>query len=504
MNRPDNHYDIILAGGGFAGALTALALKECNFKVCLIEKGSHPRFAIGESSTPIADMILRSLASKYNMPWLFAFSRYGSWQKAHPEIVCGIKRGFSYFKHSPGKSFETDAAHCNELLVAASISDEMSDTNWLRADFDAFLITQVQAAGIDYFDNTEIRSAKRKENQWTFTAAQNGNEIVLHSSFFIDASGSGALAEKLFSAQSSSESFLTNSFAVFSHFDNLSPWTDMLHQKNMDTADYPYYADNSALHHVLDEGWIWALRFNNNRTSWGFALNGNDTALQQMQKNEIWDTLCARYPDINHLLKDAVFSSQPGSIIRSGRLQRKLDIGFGEGWVAMPHTIGFVDPLFSTGIAYSLAGIERIVEILNAHRDFQEPLYEQLKAYEQVIFEELKLIDLLVAGCYHTMKHFSLFNAWSMLYFTFTIMYEQKRLKNIPVKYFLEAGNAEVQKISYTTYKELLEIIQQKIITQADIDAFTAKVRERIKPYNIAGLLNPSFKNMYHHTVAVL
>lgn len=504
MSQQSNHYDIVIAGAGFAGALTALCLNECGFKICLIEKGKHPRFAIGESSTPIADMILRSLSSKYNLPWLYDFSRYGSWQKKHPEIVCGIKRGFSYYKHYPGKEFSTNDNHINELLVAASVSDEMSDTNWLRSDVDAFLVTKVKEAGIDYFDETEITSGLRENKKWKLNVVHNNNTSIIHASFFIDASGGGMLADKLFSVKSLSENFLTNSFAVFSHFDNLPRWTDILCQKNIATGDYPYDADNSALHHVLDEGWIWQLRFNNNRTSFGFSLNGNRISLQKMPAIEVWNSMCAKYPDINYILKDAKLSIQPGSIIRSGRLQRKLETCFGDGWVAMPHTVGFVDALFSTGIAYSLAGIERIVEILSGNRNFQQPLYEQLKEYENIVFEELKLIDMLVAGCYKTMQYFPLFNAWSMLYFTFTIMYEQKRLKNLPVKYFLEANDSEVQRIAHTTYKEILALTAQQTLSQKNIDVFTNAVRERIKPYNIAGLLEPSSKNMYHHTIAEL
>ncbi len=449
-------------------------------------------------------MILRSLSSKYNLPWLYDFSRYGSWQKSHPGIVCGIKRGFSYYKHYPGKTFSTDENHINELLVAASVSDELSDTNWLRSDFDAFLVTKVKEACIDYFEETEITTATRENKKWLLNVNHNNNAFVIHSTFFIDATGSGILADKLFSVKSSADNFLTNSFALFSHFENLQRWMDILHKKNIATNDYPYDADNSALHHILDEGWIWQLRFNNGRASFGFALNGNDKWLQQMQATALWDELRKKYPDINFILKDAKLSMQPGKIIRTARLQRKMHTCFGEGWVAMPHTIGFVDPLFSTGIAYSLSGIERIVEILSANKNFQQPLYEPLKEYENIIFEELKLIDLLVAGCYLTMQHFRLFNAWSMLYFIFTIMYEQKRLKNMPVKYFLEAGNDDLKKIATLSYNELLLITQQETILRTDVDRFTNTIRERIKPYNTAGLLEPSFKNMYHHTVAKL
>ncbi|MEX0994056.1 MAG: FAD-dependent oxidoreductase, partial [Balneolaceae bacterium] len=99
--------DITIIGAGFAGSLAALCLNNAGFRVQLIEKDRHPRFAIGESSTPIADMILRKLSDEYSLPWLKNFSRYGSWQKQYPEVTCGIKRGFSYYRHERNQPFDT-------------------------------------------------------------------------------------------------------------------------------------------------------------------------------------------------------------------------------------------------------------------------------------------------------------------------------------------------------------------------------------------------------------
>jgi FADH2 O2-dependent halogenase len=506
-----NAYDIVIAGAGFAGSLAALALSNCGFKVCLMERGKHPRFAIGESSTPIADMILRELSVKYNLPWLYDFSRYGSWQKTHPEIVCGIKRGFSYYKHYPGKEFSTGAGHANELLVAASTNDAMSDTNWLREDFDAFLVSKLEEYNIGYLDLTEIISATRENSEWKVTINCAGNPGVIQSSFFIDATGSGVLADKLFSVKSSAAGFLTRSFAVFSHFDHFPRWTDILRERGVPQDDYPYDPDHSALHHVLDEGWAWALRFNNDRTSWGFVLDGGNHALQKMTAEEIWNALRAKYPDMDRILRNASFASRPGSLLQTPRLQRRLDKCFGDGWVAMPHTAGFVDPLFSTGIAYSLAGLEKILHILSTNRNFGPSLYEQLREYERAVFEELRLIDLLVYGCYRTMARFPLFNAWSMLYFTFTILQEQRRLQKPAAgqatqstECFLEADNPEVKAIAQATYKELLEITHRKRISSRDADRFTDAVRRRIQPFNTAGLLDPATGNMYRHSAVEL
>ena len=501
--KTSQEYDILIAGAGFAGSLIALILHDLGYKVCLVEKGRHPRFAIGESSTPIADMILRKLAVQYNLPWLADFSRYGSWQQAHPEIVCGLKRGFSYFKHYPEQEFSTDADHKNELLVAASTDNIQSDTNWLRADFDTFVVNKVKETGIDYFDLTEIVSAK-KDKLWDFTASTLSGDINIQSSFFIDSTGGGLLLEKVLGVKSISDDFLTNSFAVFSHFNGVKRWSDLLREASIPTEDFPYDPDNSALHQVLDEGWLWMLRFNDERTSFGFALDRHDKSLEALQTKQIWGDLLKKYPSINDIIKDASLHPQPEKIIQSGRLQRRLTRCFGDGWVALPHTAGFVDPLFSTGIAHSLAGIEKIAAIFSNDRSNEELLYQNLKTYEDGVFTEIELIDKLVAGCYKTMKYFELFNAWSMLYFAATITYEQQLLNGSLPGYFLKADDPYIQEIINLSYNELLAIIDNRQPIQDDIQTFTARIKDRIAPVNIAGLLDPALKNMYRHTAAKL
>jgi tetracycline 7-halogenase / FADH2 O2-dependent halogenase len=497
----DNYFDIIIAGAGFAGTITTLILNNLNFKVCLIEKGKHPRFAIGESSTPVADLLLREISSKYNLPWLYDFSRYGTWQATHPEIGCGLKRGFSFFKHHPGKDFTTDADHTSELLVAASTNDSQSDTNWLRADFDAFLAEKVKEAGIPYFDLAEIVAAKWTDG-WQIETVRHGDQKIIHASFFIDATGGGVLADRLFGIRSSADDFLTNSFAVFSHFDDVPRWTAQLNENGIPTEDFPYDPDNSALHQVLDEGWMWMLRFNDRRTSLGFALDMNKSTYPGFTAEQVWKDTLKRYPSLANIFDNIAVSSVPGRMIRSERLQRRLDKCYGPGWAALPHTIGFVDPLFSSGIAHTLSGIEKLVGNIRQNWNNKDSLYGGLEQYELAVFEELKLIDMLVAGCYKTMHCFELFNAWSMLYFAATIAHEQNLMQKKMQGYFLCADNSNIREMVQTSFTELEQIANNP--STEDIRLFTDRIRERIKPYNTAKLLNPSLKNMYRHTAANL
>ena len=57
--------DVAILGSGFAGSLTALILDRIGLSVVLLERRSHPRFAIGESSTPAADFVLADLVQLY-------------------------------------------------------------------------------------------------------------------------------------------------------------------------------------------------------------------------------------------------------------------------------------------------------------------------------------------------------------------------------------------------------------------------------------------------------
>lgn len=498
-----NPYDVLIAGSGFAGSLTALVLHQIGLKVCLLEKEQHPRFAIGESSTPVADMILRDLARTYDLPWLYSFSRYGSWQQSHPELVCGIKRGFSFFKHHPGTEFFTDSNHENELLVAASSDDILSDTNWLRADFDAFLVERVKESGIDYFDRSEIAGARR-DSLWEFTFNMGGESGTIRASFLIDATGSSTLLSRLLGVKSSPDGFQTHSFSVFSHFLQVPEWTGLLQEAGYPTRDYPYHADHSALNHILDEGWAWMLRFNDQRCSLGFVLDTRHSWFREPKADIIWQGIREKYPSINRILQGAVPADPPGKLMRTPRLQRRIDHGSGPGWTVLPHTAGFVDPLFSPGIAHSLSGVEKLARIFSQHWGTSGKLSQKLQEYEQSIFDELSLIDYLVSGCYRSMGHFDLFISWSMLYFALTLAHERERRDHGSLGNYLDAGNPQILKIVQDSYAGLLNLLHPAPASPQGIRQFDRWIREKIKPFDPGGLLEPAATNMYWHTAASL
>ena len=141
MTTENHRVDVTIIGSGFAGSILAWILANRGLRVALVDAARHPRFAIGESSTPIADMILRRLGRQYVLPDLESLSAWGSWQASHADITCGRKRGFSYYVHSPGRPYAETAPGERSLLVAASANDDVADTHWYRAEVDAFFFS---------------------------------------------------------------------------------------------------------------------------------------------------------------------------------------------------------------------------------------------------------------------------------------------------------------------------------------------------------------------------
>ena len=219
--------DVAILGSGFAGSLTALILDRLGLRPVLIDRGAHPRFAIGESSTPIADMILRDLADRYDLPRLKPLSTYGTWQDTYPHLVAGRKRGFSYFHHQPGQPFEPDPEHANELLVAASSDDYYSDTHWLRADVDAFFANEVRRTGILFFENTEITTL-HEEGTWRLVGQREEEPIEILADFLIDATGAAGIVPRALGLTDQSTPFRTCSRALFAHFAGVKRWHDMM------------------------------------------------------------------------------------------------------------------------------------------------------------------------------------------------------------------------------------------------------------------------------------
>ena len=488
-------FDVVILGAGFGGSLTALLLDRIGLSVALIDRGTHPRFSIGESSTPIADYLLQSLSEKYDLPQFRPFCKYGSWQQSYPHLACGIKRGFSYFSHEPQQKFQTKRDHGSELLVTANHSDEMADTHWYRAEVDQFFAEAVQKSKVVYLDQTEV--VFDRFDEWSITGERRGDRVDLQAAFLVDATGAAGIVPESLGIEQQTE-FQTNSMALYGHFKNVAPWSEILKRNQIDQSDYPFDCDSAALHHVLREGWMWQLRFNNGITSAGFVLDADQ---QEMSAEQHWSELLNRYPAIKSQFDGATIISPAAGICATKKLQRGWKLCAGENWALLPHTAGFIDPLHSTGIAHTLCGIERLVEILGKFWG-QAELSGALAEYSQTLLSELALIDELVACCYRTLRNFELFTVSTLFYFAAATNFEHLRCHEGERPLFLCADDAALKRAIRAWLNLVSRIQSQPDCDPDEIRKAILNAEAQLKPWNRVGLFHPKVSNMYYYTAA--
>jgi FADH2 O2-dependent halogenase len=509
--EPD--FDFLVIGSGFAGSLIACILQSQGRRVAIVDRTSHPRFAIGESSTPAASLILASLAEQYDLAWLKPFAKYGTWKHTYPDITTGRKRGFSYFHHEVGKQFQPQADHSNELLAAASDSDELSDTQWLRADVDSFFFTQACEAGVEAFENSEVKTLARKSVGWTVElTSKNAGTLTpprpLSACFLIDASGAGKVLAKHLNIPDDTDKLATNSRAIFGHVTGLPEWSESLEQSSPgSTNDHPFNADHAAQHHVLEEGWLWSLRFDNDITSVGLVFDGRP---RKSSHNPL-DTdgffrIINRYPSLGQAFSETNFTAPSDKPVQTLRLQRLSSEIAGDGWAMLPHTAGFIDPLHSTGIAHSLAGIETLAEILISDPDQpgNVPIKLLLRQYRSTVRDELTLVDQLVAGCYDAIaeRSFKKFTAFTMCYFAAATTWERRWLdddrQRLNIKGAIRARPALLF-ADVADFRAAVFNLRGQMPDETE-ESFESLCKATLAPFNHVGLFEPPVPNMYGGT----
>ncbi|MEQ1825894.1 MAG: FAD-dependent oxidoreductase [Pirellula sp.] len=486
----------LVVGSSFSGSLLAWILQSHGRGVVLIDQTQHPRFAIGESTTPTADFLLRYLSDKWGLSELSALASFGSWQDTYPELVCGKKRGFAYYAHPSEKRFTDDRQHSRSLLVAASRDDYQSDTHWLRSSVDEWLFHKALDSGVKGYENTTIESAEFDTGTHRWTVVLNTADGASHRvncRWIVDASGGSSGLRRHTGAEPDGNWMRTRTGAIYGHFRGVQPFARYAHQQSSD--EMPLFdGDDSAQHHVLPNGWLWVLRFVNGVTSVGFVLKESEfpQRMDAVERQRLWIELCRRYPSIDEMLRSSELVSPTGGLCFASRLSRCNSAALGRGWLSLPTSFGFVDPLHSTGIAHALSGVSRVADAFLGPAANSQLL---LEAYAIDVRTELEWLDTLVALCYRGLPSFEDFTALACYYFVSAIGFERDVSRNPgewPRGYML----AKDERLRASAEEAFAVLRDRSHSAQKMADW----VRASIEDWNDVGLLDPLFRNRIAHS----
>jgi FADH2 O2-dependent halogenase len=483
-------YDIAVIGSGFGGSLMAMIAARLGRRVVLVERGRHPRFAIGESSTPLANLLWEQLVRRYDLPRLAPLAKWGTWQASYPHLGCGLKRGFTFYHHVAGERFEATADRRNELLVAASPRDQIADTHWYRPDLDQFLVGEAQAMGVQFFDETRLDGINVHDSGAELRGSRQGEAVTIHAELVVDATGPRGFLHTALALPERQFQHMPATCAIFNHFQNVVV-PDV-------KGDPPYPPHHAAIHHVFDGGWVWVLHFNNGITSAGVAAcDALGADLRLSEGAGAWDRLLCRFPSLGDEFQGATavwpFTSMPRLAFASGAIA-------GPRWALLPSAAGFVDPLLSTGFPLTLLGISRLARLLE-----EQDLGASWSDYERQTRMELDATALLVAALYASMADFQTFANVTMLYFAAVSYAEAAHRSGWP-----EMASSfplhDHPTFGQAARRCCLHVIQSppNRWDQSTREEFAHQVRRAIEPINLLGLAEPMRRNWYPAAEGVL
>ena len=446
--------------------------------VVLIERGTHPRFTIGESSTPLSNLLLEELCRRYELTAVKPLTKWGSWQEAYPSLACGLKRGFSFFSHqldAPKSSQNVPRFH-----VEASPNEHFADTNWFRSDFDAFLVEQAQQCDVEFYDHAEIQEVLPGEQSVELLGCIRDQPFRLKAGFLVDATGPRGLLHRLLHLSEENFPHYPKTEALFSHFSGVRRLDQVLLPG--ETRVTPYAQDDAAVHHLFDGGWIWVLRFNNGITSAGVAFRKDRSEPLRLAEGErAWKDLIQTIPMLEEQFATAALERPFTYVPQLSFLTRQVH---GLRWALLPSAAGNIDPLLSTGIPLTLLGVERLAVLLERH--WEMPSFgSQLRIYARATVEELLATSRLVTSMYDHMAGGYAFESLSRLYFAAVSYSEASRRLGRPdtSKPFLLHNTPGFG----WEVRRLWDRLQNKECSYSD-GTLSREVERIIAPIDVAGL----------------
>ncbi len=348
--------EILVIGAGPAGTLAAAILNKHKKKVRIVEKQTFPRFVIGESLLPVTMEHL---------------------EKA--DLLDAVKKAGFQEKH--GVQFIRDGKVCQFNF------DEQYTNGWTwtwqlpRADFDKLLADEVEKKGVRIDYNTEVTAVDISSKE-SVVIVQNGeNEERISAKYIIDCSGFGRVLPRLLNLDKPSTLPPKSSF--FTHV--------------TDRKRPPGTAGTLITFVVLrQDAWFWIIPFSNGITSVGFVGDpdyfGDITKNSEQEFKNLMDTV----PVYNDRFKNEDIVVPPKLIQGYSKSIEKL---YGPGYVLCGNSAEFLDPVFSSGVAFATGSGTRAAELIVQELNGNSVDWET--DYEKYMRDGVSIFKSFVEGWYN-------------------------------------------------------------------------------------------------------
>ena len=326
-------YDVVIIGGAFSGAATALMLKRKRpeARVLIIEKTTAFDRKVGESTTEV---------SSCYMTRILGLTHY----LGHHQLP---KQGLRlWFSNRPDQPFDD----CVE--IGTRYQSRLPGFQVDRAKLDSHILELACRSGCDLWHPAKVTSFDLNDgNGQTVNAVVDGGERTATCRWIIDATGRAAMfARKLGYFRPNTEHPIN---AVWARFSGVKEWDSYEWRERFpDYANHCRTAREWATNHLFGRGW-WV---------WIIPLQGGDVSA-----GIVYDSRIFKFPEgptlgqrlhahiLNNPVGREIFGQAnviEGDVHALSMLPYHSEKVCGDGWAMIGDAAGFIDPLYSPGLDF--------------------------------------------------------------------------------------------------------------------------------------------------------
>jgi flavin-dependent dehydrogenase len=309
--------DVLVIGGGPAGATVGALLAQLGHRVVILEKEHHPRFHIGESLLPA------------NLP---LFEKLGV---AAAVKAIGIEKWGAEFVSpwhaNPAQTFEFADAWDKSMPFSYQVR---------RSELDEILIRNAARLGAQVIEGCrarEVSFAADRSNAMVHALHEDGRALRWQARFVVDASGRDTLLGRQFGIKRRNPRH--NSSALYAHFAGATRCAGR--------------AEGNITIFWFAHGWFWMIPLADGATSIGAVVWPHYLKSRAKPVREFFLDTIALCPALAARLSSATLSS---AVEATGNFSYACERTHGPNYLLIGDAFTFIDPVFSSGVMLAMQG----------------------------------------------------------------------------------------------------------------------------------------------------